>query len=95
VFQREYKWSDRASCSSSEKAQAETVIRGAASSGGSYSAVRDRIKQEFAASEVKLLFTVVGGFNNNWNYGHGSCGRWVDIKTSDTGDNYQVYFFLQ
>jgi len=98
VFSKQDKYYDRTSCSSKEKAQAETIIRGAASPGGSYSAVRDRITQEFAASDVNLLFTVVGGYNDNWNYGqagHYSCGDWVDIKTSDTGDDYQVYYFLK
>ena len=79
--------------------QADIIIRRAASYGGSYVAVKNRIKKELAAFGVKQLFTMVGGYNSNWNYGtrvtHISCGRWVAIKTSDTGDNYLVWFFLQ
>jgi len=98
VFQREDKYYDRTSCSSDEKDRAETIIRGAASPGGEYGPVRDNIKKELAANDVEILFTVVGGYNSNWNFGftgHTSCGRWVNINTSDTGDDYQVYFFLQ
>jgi len=110
VFQREDKYYDRTSCSSLEKDQAEKIIRRAVSYGGSYGAVINRIKQfaasnhptrEFAAFDANFLFTVVGGWNDNWNLGwtgHTSCGRWVDIKKSDTvtwEQDYQVFFFLQ
>merc|ERR1712130_763569 len=99
VFQREDWRYERTSCSSSEMDRAENIIRGAASSGGTYTAVKNRIRYELAAFGVKQLFTMVGGYNSNWNYGthvtHISCGRWVAIKTSATGDDYLVWFFLQ
>ena len=106
VFQREDRFYERTSCSISEMNRAENIIRGAASSGGTYTAVKNRIKDELAAFGVKQLFTVVGGHNSNWHFwhtfftshipnGHVICGKWVSIKTSDTGDDYQVWFFLQ
>merc|ERR1711902_197415 len=105
VFQREGRFYERTSCSISEMNRAENIIRGAASSGGTYTAVKNRIKDELAAFGVKQLFTVVFGFNNNnGNAGTDvtkftnqqiSCGGWVYIRTSDTGDDYHVYFFLQ
>jgi len=99
VFQREDKLYERTSCSSSEMDRADIIIRGAASSGGTYTAVRNRIRDELAAFGVKQLFSVVVGFNNDGNSGtritHISCGRWVAIKTSATGDDYLVWFFLQ
>merc|ERR1712037_351074 len=59
--------------------------------------VRDNIKREMAAFDVDLLFAVVGGWNDNWNFGTHSdstCGQWVSVKVG-SGDDYQVFFVLQ
>merc|ERR1712130_940148 len=92
VFQWENK--DRSSCLSYEvRVSGKAVIKEAVTPGGTYTSVRDRIKH---ASPLDVLFTVVGGWNNNWNFGytgHTSCGNWV-TGISDTGDDYQVFFFL-
>ena len=92
VFQWENK--DRSSCLSYDvRVRGKAVIREAVTPGGKYTSVRDRIKH---ASSLDVLFAVVGGWNNNWNFGytgHTSCGNWVNL-VSDTGDDYQVFFFL-
>ena len=97
VFRRQDKFYERTSCSSSEMGRASTIIKGAVSPGGTNAEVRDNIRQELAAFDVDLLFAVVGGWNDNWNFGftgHTSCGDWVDVKVG-SGDDYQVWFFLQ
>ena len=97
VFRRENKWFKRTRCSSAEKSRAATIIKGAVSPGGTNAEVRDNIKREMAAFDVDLLFVVVGGWNDNWNYGTHSdstCGQWVDVKVG-SGDDYQVYFVLE
>merc|ERR1712233_236710 len=85
---------DASSCLSYEvRVSGKAVIKEAVTPGGTYTSVRDRIKH---ASSLDVLFTVVGGWNNNWNFGytgHTSCGNWV-TGISDTGDDYQVFFFL-
>ena len=97
VYRRENKYFKRTSCSSSEMGRATTIIKGAVSPGGSNAEVRDNIKRAFADFGVDLLFAVVGGWNENWNFGWNvatSCGDWVSVKVG-SGDDYQVWFVLQ
>ena len=77
--------------------RAATIIKGAVSPGGTNGEVRDNINREMAAFDVDLLFAVVGGWNDNWNFGTHSdstCGQWVSVKVG-SGDDYQVFFVLQ
>ena len=97
VYRREDRFFKRTECSSAEMRRAATIVKGAVSPGGTNAEVRNNIKREMAAFDVVLLFVVVGGWNDNWNYGTHSdstCGQWVDVKVG-SGDDYQVYFVLE
>jgi len=98
VYRREDRWFKRTKCSSAEMRRAATIIKGAVSPGGTNAEVRDNIRDELAAFDVDLLFAVVGGWNDNWNYGGRTdlqtCAQWVDVKVG-SGDDYQVFFVLE
>jgi len=98
VYRREDRFFKRTKCSSAEMRRAATIVKGAVSPGGTNAEVRDNIRDELAAFDVDLLFAVVGGWNDNWNFGSytdlQTCAQWVDVKVG-SGDDYQVFFVLQ